>query len=238
MTIAFISDLHLSVERPSSISLFCDFMDKSGCLLESLYILGDLFDYWIGDDASSVLGFDLAEQAIKNTSDSGTAVYFIAGNRDFLLGQDFATRTGMTILQDKTVLEIADQRVMIAHGDQFCTDDTSYLAARAQFLEPGWQRTFLQKPLEERKVIALDLRAQSEVSKKHKPEQLMDVNPDEIQRVIETYDLDILIHGHTHRPYVHQLEQNGKPCRRYVLGEWTTDRSVMYGNAGKYYLKK
>lgn len=238
MTIAFISDLHLSAERPSSISLFCDFMEKSGCLLESLYILGDLFDYWIGDDASSALGFDLAEQAIKNTTDSGTAVYFIAGNRDFLLGRDFAERTGMTLLKDKTVLEIADQRVMIAHGDQFCTDDTSYLATRAQFLAPEWQRAFLQKSLAERKAIALDLRAQSEVSKKHKPDALMDVNQDEIQRVIESYDLDILIHGHTHRPYVHQLEQNGKPCRRYVLGEWTTDRSVMYGNAGKYYLKK
>ncbi len=238
MTIAFISDLHLSAERPSSIRLFCDFMEKSGCQLESLYILGDLFDYWIGDDASSALGFDMAEQAIKHTTDSGTAVYFIAGNRDFLLGQDFAARTGMILLPDQTVLEIADQRVMIAHGDQFCTDDTSYLAARAQFLEPEWQRAFLQKPIEERKAIALDLRAQSEVSKQHKPEQLMDVNPGEIQRVIEANDLDILIHGHTHRPYVHQLEQNGKPCRRYVLGEWTNDRSVMYGNAGKYYLKK
>ncbi len=238
MTIAFISDLHISAERPSSITLFADFMEKSGCQLESIYILGDLFDYWIGDDASSALGFDLVEQALKHTTDSGTAVYFIAGNRDFLVGQDFADRTGVVLLQDMTVLEIENQRVMIAHGDRFCTDDSSYQAAREQFLDPAWQKAFLEKPIEQRKAIAVDLRAQSEQSKQHKPEQLMDVNPQEIQRVIEEYDLDLLIHGHTHRPYVHQLEYNGKACRRYVLGEWTKDRSVMYGNKGQYYLKK
>jgi len=238
MTIAFISDLHISAERPSSIRLFCDFMETSGVLLESIYILGDLFDYWIGDDASSALGFDRVEQALKTTTDSGTAVYFIAGNRDFLVGEDFAARTGITLLPDMTLLEIEGQRLMIAHGDRFCTDDSSYQAARQQFMDPGWQQAFLNKPIEQRKAIALDLRAQSEASKQLKSEQLMDVNADEIQKTIEQNDLDILIHGHTHRPYVHQLEQNGKPCRRYVLGEWKDDRSVIYGNQGKYYLKK
>jgi len=238
MTIAFISDLHLSAERPSSISLFTDFMDKSGCLLESLYILGDLFDYWIGDDASAKLGFAPVEQALKRATNSGTEVFFIAGNRDFLVGKDFATTTGVTLLEDMTVLELAGQRVMIAHGDRFCTDDTSYMQARQQFLDPAWQQAFLQRPVEERKSIALDLRAQSEDSKKHKPSEIMDVNPDEIIRVVEEYDLDILIHGHTHRPYVHQLQNKDKEVRRYVLGEWTNDRSVMYGNQGKYYLKK
>lgn len=238
MTIAFISDLHLSAERPSSISLFTDFMDKSGCLLESLYILGDLFDYWIGDDASAKLGFAPVEKALKRATDSGTEIFFIAGNRDFLVGKDFATRTGVTLLEDMTVLELAGQRVMIAHGDRFCTDDTSYMQARQQFLDPGWQQAFLQRPVDERKSIALDLRAQSEDSKKHKPSEIMDVNADEIMRVVDEHDLDILIHGHTHRPYVHQLQNNGKQVRRYVLGEWTKDRSVMYGNQGKYYLKK
>lgn len=238
MTIAFISDLHLSAERPSSISLFTDFMDKSGCLLESLYILGDLFDYWIGDDASTQLGFESVEHALKRATDSGTKVSFIAGNRDFLVGPDFAARTGVKLLEDMTVLELAGQRVMIAHGDRFCIDDSSYMQARQQFLEPGWQQAFLQRSIEERKSIALDLRAQSEDSKKHKPSEIMDVNPGEIMRIVGEYDLDILIHGHTHRPYVHQLQNNGKEVRRYVLGEWSTERSVMYGNQGKYYLKK
>lgn len=238
MTIAFISDLHLSAERPSSISLFTDFMDKSGCLLESLYILGDLFDYWIGDDASAKLGFAQVETALKRATDSGTKIFFIAGNRDFLVGQDFAARTGVTLLEDMTVLELAGQRVMIAHGDRFCVDDASYMQARQQFLEPNWQSAFLQRSVEERKRIALDLRAQSEDSKKHKPSEIMDVNLDEIMRIVDEYDLDLLIHGHTHRPYVHKLQNKGKDVRRYVLGEWTNDRSVMYGNAGKYYLKK
>jgi len=238
MTIAFISDLHLSAERPSSISLFTDFMDKSGCLLESLYILGDLFDYWIGDDASATLGFTPVEQALKRATDSGTDIFFIAGNRDFLIGKDFAARTGVTLLEDMTVLELTGQRVMIAHGDRFCTDDTSYMQARQQFLDPGWQQAFLQRTIEERKSIALDLRAQSENSKKHKPSEIMDVNPGEIMRVVDENDLDILVHGHTHRPYVHQLQTKNKEVRRYVLGEWSNGRSVMYGNQGKYYLKK
>lgn len=238
MTIAFISDLHLSAERPSSLSLFTDFMDKSGCLLESLYILGDLFDYWIGDDASHALGFASVEAALKQTTDSGTRVYFIAGNRDFLVGEDFATRTGVELLPDMTVLALDEQRIMIAHGDQFCIDDAEYFQARKQFLDPVWQQDFLSKPIAERKAIAIQLREQSEQSKKNKPVEIMDVNEDEIKRVLEVYELDIIIHGHTHRPYVHAIEHNGKSYRRYVLGEWKDDRSVIYGNQGKYYLKK
>ena len=238
MTIAFISDLHLSAERPSSISLFTDFMDKSGCLLETIYILGDLFDYWIGDDASSALGFSTVEHALKKTTDKGTKVYFIAGNRDFLVGSAFAERTGVRILADQTILELDDQRIMISHGDQFCIDDKEYLHAREQFLEPEWQASFLSKSIDERKIIAMQLREQSEHSKKDKPMEIMDVNQDEIIRVLCEHKLDMIIHGHTHRPYVHAIEHQGKHYRRYVLGEWKNERSVIYGNQGKYYLKK
>ena len=238
MTIACISDIHLSAQRPASISLFTDFMEKSGCLLESVYILGDLFDYWIGDDASEALGFSQVETALKRTTDSGTRVYFIAGNRDFLVGNAFAARTGVEILPDMTVLERDGHRIMLAHGDQFCIDDTEYLQARNQFLDAKWQQQFLAKPIDERKAIALQLREQSERSKQDKPVEIMDVNPDEIKRVLETYNLDMIIHGHTHRPYVHAIEHKGKAYRRYVLGEWKNARSVIYGNQGKYYLKK
>ena len=238
MTIAFISDLHLSADRPSSLTLFSDFMEKSGRLLDSLYILGDLFDYWIGDDASNALGFESVERALKQTSDSGTKIYFIAGNRDFLVGPDFAARTGIKILKDQTILEIDQQRIMIAHGDQFCIDDVDYIQARAEFMKPSWQQAYLSQSIQERKTVALELRALSEQKKRQKSEEIMDVNPDEIKRILQEHELDILIHGHTHRPYVHKIEHQGKSYRRYVLGEWTTERSVIYGNSGKYYLKK
>ncbi len=238
MTIAFISDLHLSAQRPSSMSLFADFMEKSGRLLESVYILGDLFDYWIGDDASHALGYEQVEHALKQATDGGTQVYFIAGNRDFLVGEAFFARTGVQALADQTILDLDGQRVMIAHGDQFCIDDTEYLKAREHFMRPKWQADFLSQPLEQRKAQAIELRLLSEESKQEKAAEIMDVNPDEINRILEENQLDILIHGHTHRPYVHSIEHNGKSYRRYVLGEWTTERSVIYSNEGKLYLKK
>ena len=238
MTIAFISDLHLSADRPSSVSMFCDFMEKSGCLLSRLYILGDLFDYWIGDDGTEALGFGRVEQALKQTTDGGTEIFFIAGNRDFLEGEDFAGRTGIRILPDKTILELYDQRVMIAHGDQFCIDDLAYMQAREHFLNPEWQQAVLKTPIEDRIQEALKMRQKSEHSKVEKSEEIMDVNQEEIIRTFREYDLDLLIHGHTHRPYVHKLEIDGRECRRYVLGEWGSERSVIYANQGKYYLKK
>ncbi len=238
MTIAFISDLHLSAARPSSISLFCDFMEDSATQLSELYILGDLFDYWIGDDGTKALGFSRVEQSLKQTSDSGTNIFFIAGNRDFLIGKAFSERTGVEILQDKTVLELYGQRVMIAHGDQFCIDDIAYMKARAHFLNPQWQQSVLKTPIEDRIKEAMKLRSESEQIKTGQSEEIMDVNQQEIVRVFKEYDLDLMIHGHTHRPYVHQLEVDGKLCRRYVLGEWKQEHSVIYANQGKYYLKK
>lgn len=238
MTIAFISDLHLSAQRPSSLTLFSDFMEKSGCLLSELYILGDLFDYWIGDDGSETLGYSGVEQALRSTVDAGTRIFFIAGNRDFLVGEEFAARTGVELLEDMTVLELYDQRVMIAHGDRFCIDDTAYMQARAHFLDPEWQRQVLQTPIEDRLKAAIELRQQSQETKRNKAEEIMDVNAGEIERVFREFDLDIMIHGHTHRPYVHQLEIDGRSRRRYVLGEWLSGRSVIYANQGKYYLKK
>ena len=238
MTIAFISDLHLSAERPSSISLFCDFMRQSGCQLSDIYILGDLFDYWIGDDGAAALGFTEVERVLKQITEGGTRVFFIAGNRDFLVGNEFAIRTGVKILEDKTVLERDGQRVMIAHGDQFCIDDTAYMKAREQFLDPEWQQAVLQTSIADRIEEAKNMRTESAQIKSGKSQQIMDVNQAEIVRVFKEYDLDLMIHGHTHRPYVHQLDIEGKACRRYVLGEWKQDRSVIYANKGKYYLKK
>ncbi len=238
MTIAFISDLHLSAERPASISLFKDFIEKSVVLMDELYILGDFFDYWVGDDCTAALGFELVENLLKQTVDKGTPITFIAGNRDFLVGDEFSQRTGVKLISDETVIELNDQRVLLAHGDVYCTDDLEHMAARNTLLSQTWQREFLEKPLEQRLAFAQSLRMQSEEAKKNKSMDIMDVNQQAIVNAMEKHSADLLIHGHTHRPYVHRLTVNNQERRRYVLGDWYQDRSVLYAAEGKLYLKK
>ncbi len=238
MTIAFISDLHLTPEQPSITARFNDFIQKSGRLLTELYILGDLFDYWVGDDAADALGYANIETRLRDLVDGGTPVFFIAGNRDFLVGSDFSQRTGVQLLDDFTLISLDGKPVLLAHGDALCTDDTDYLALKATFSDPQWQSKFLAKPIQERIDYAKQVRQQSELGKQGKPLDIMDVSQQAVVDIMRQYNTERLIHGHTHRPYVHLINELGDDVRRYVLGDWDSNRSVLYYNQGKFYLKK
>ena len=213
-------------------------MSTSAHLLEQLFILGDLFEYWVGDDGVGSLGHDSVETAIRKTVDSGTPVFFLHGNRDFLVGEEFARRTGCTLLPDPVVISLDQQDVLLSHGDALCTDDVEHQQARKQMLSSKWKMTFLEKPLSERIQTATALRHKSKSEKQTKSMAIMDVNQQSVEALMQQYKVDIMIHGHTHLPAVHQFELNGKPVRRYVLGDWYTQRSVLYYNRGKFVLKK
>ncbi len=213
-------------------------MSRSGRLLDKIYILGDLFEYWIGDDASTELGYSEVEETLKKTIAENTQIYFLAGNRDFLVGEDFAKRTGVQLIKDGAVLDCDGETVLLSHGDHLCTDDSEHMAARAELLSEVWQSQFLSHSIQKRIEIADNLRQQSESAKQNKSAAIMDVNANAVTDYMKAHDAHILIHGHTHRPYVHQVDINGTAGKRYVLGDWDTARSVLYFNKGKFYLKK
>lgn len=237
MTIAFIADLHLTPDRPQSTILFEQFLKTGSRVLSELYILGDLFEYWIGDDAGSRLGYRSTESALKAVSDQGTQIYFIHGNRDFLVGQDFAERTGCQILPDPHPIVLDGIRVVLSHGDHLCTDDVSHQQARSQMLTSKWKMAFLDQPIEKRIDDAEALRAKSEENKKMKSMAVMDVNQLEVAKLVVEHQADILIHGHTHRPGVHEFEASGKSRKRFVVGDWYTQKSVLTYENSNFMLK-
>lgn len=238
MTIAFISDLHLTPERPIPNRLFEEYMAKTGRLLERLYILGDLFDYWIGDDAAGELGQVGVERAIRAVTDQGAKVYFLPGNRDFLVGEAFAERTGCRLLPDPHLIDLDGEQVLLCHGDMLCTDDVEHQKARAVLLDPDWQREFLDRSIRERMEMAQDLRYRSELGKQEKTMTIMDVNQGAVDAMLRAYGVKTLVHGHTHRPDAHFFNLDGEQVRRYVLGDWLFHRSVLYYNQGKFYLSR
>ena len=238
MTVAFISDLHLTPERPASTRLFEEFLTAAPRLLERLYILGDLFDYWVGDDGGEPLGHAGVEAAIRKTAESGTRVFFMHGNRDFLVGEDFARRTGCTLLPDPMVVSFAGRDFLLTHGDALCTDDIEHQQSRRQMLSAKWKTAFLNEPLERRMETAAALRHQSEAAKQRKSMAIMDVNQEAVEALMRHHGVDTLIHGHTHQPAVHQFELDQKPAWRYVLGDWYTQRSALYYRRGKLALKR
>ena len=227
MTIAFIADLHLTPQRPASSMWFDRFMNTTGQMISELYILGDLFEYWVGDDASDQLGHKQTEAAIRAVADCGTEIYFIHGNRDFLVGQDFAQRTGCKLLPDPSVITLDGLQVVLSHGDYLCTDDVEHQKARSQMLTSKWKMAFLENPIDARIDTAESLRRQSEGEKKRKSMEIMDVNQGEVEKLMRQQDADILIHGHTHRPGVHQFNIDGKKKTRYVVGDWYTQNSAL-----------
>lgn len=238
MTIAFISDLHLAPGREIPNRLFEDYMGRTGRVLERLYILGDLFDYWIGDDAAAELGQEPVEAAIRSATGQGAEVFFLPGNRDFLVGEAFAERTGCTLLPDPTVIDLDGEKVLLAHGDDLCTDDTEHQKARALLRDPEWQRDFLARPVAERAEMARNVRYRSELGKQEKAMEIMDVNQAAVERTMRAHGVKILVHGHTHRPDLHTFDLDGEPARRYVLGDWLFTRSVLYYARGRFYLSK
>lgn len=211
----FISDLHLDPSRPELIRALQGFLQRHGDC-DALFILGDLFEAWIGDDDNTVLAGQTA-RLLREFSDGGPALYLMHGNRDFLLGQEFCARAGATLLPDPAVIELYGTPTLLMHGDSLCTEDTDYQAFRQQSRMPGWQADMLALGLEERRRVAVQLRAMSRESLSNKAEDIVDVTPAEVTRVMDAHDVRRLIHGHTHRPAFHA--QAG--CERWVLGDWS-----------------
>jgi UDP-2,3-diacylglucosamine hydrolase len=216
----FISDLHLTPERPAAIALFQRFLEGIAPGAAGLYILGDFFEAWVGDDDLELpFHQDLAAR-IRRLVDSGVPVYFMPGNRDFLAGPFLARATGWTPLVDPTVIDLYGTPTLISHGDTYCTDDKAYQAFRLQVRDGRWQADFLEKPIDERRDMARAIRAKSEQAKAGKKPDIMDVNPQAIREAMVQAGVARLIHGHTHRPARHELSINGAACERWVLADW------------------
>lgn len=219
MTTLFISDLHLEESRPDITNAFLAFLKEKARGVEQLYILGDFFEAWIGDDERTPLQEQVAE-ALRAVSGSGTELFLMHGNRDFLIGEDYCSRIGATLLDDPTVVDLYGTPTLLMHGDSLCTADVEYQKFRANMRNPQWQQMILQRPLAERQQMARQLREISMAKNQGKEEFIMDVTPDEVVKEMEAHGVQRLIHGHTHRPAVHELEANGKPATRIVLGDW------------------
>ena len=226
MATLFIADLHLQTEEPAITAGFLRFLQGEARHADALYILGDLFEAWIGDDDPNPLHREIAI-AIKALVDSGVPCFFVHGNRDFLLGKRYARDCGMTLLAEETVLDLYGRNILIMHGDTLCTDDTGYLAFRAKVHTPWIQTLFLALPLFIRSRIAAKMRAGSKAANSSKSMTIMDVNPQAVASVMAKHQFQWLIHGHTHRPYMHDLTVNDKPAHRVVLGAWHTEGSMI-----------
>lgn len=215
----FISDLHLSAERPDIIKAFDQFVAEHTQDAEALYILGDFFDAWIGDDDSGEFANALKER-LKAISDRGIATFFIRGNRDFMVGEALANACGFTLLEDETVIELYGKRVLLMHGDTLCTADVEYQQFRKMVRNPVWQQQVLALPINQRRAMAADLRNKSQSMNAMKAEDIMDVTPSEVVNIMDEYRVKTLIHGHTHRPDLHEFQEKGKTHQRWVLGDW------------------
>ena len=233
MSIAFISDLHLEPVDNDRLNSFLNFMAKAPKKYDSLYIIGDLFEYWVGDDDPHPIN-ELIQNKIKDAHGQGLNIYLIHGNRDFLLGSQFENNTGLRIIDDMTIVKDSDISLMISHGDSFCIDDVEYQALKKSLRSEEWKKDFLQKPIAERIAFANDLRTKSAESSSNKAENIMDVNKSYVAEVIEEYKIDFLIHGHTHRPAIHKLD-NG--ASRVVLGSWEDKGWVVEYSEGNIELK-
>ena len=231
----FISDLHLSGERPDIIKLFRDFLHDQATQAEALYILGDLFEVWIGDDA---VPSDM-EPVIADLSAltaSGVPVFVMAGNRDFLMGKKFEKSSGCTLLNDPTTINLYGTSTLLMHGDTLCTDDVDYQQFRSQVRDPAWQSGFLAKPVEERLAISKHARQESIKRTSEKSEVIMDVNPQAVEKMFRQHRILQIIHGHTHRPAVHELVIDNKTVKRIVLGDWYSQTSLLKVDADGYEL--
>ncbi|MEW5770438.1 MAG: UDP-2,3-diacylglucosamine diphosphatase [Pseudomonadota bacterium] len=218
--VLFISDLHLTPERPAPAALFHRFIRDIAPHAEALYILGDFFEAWVGDDDLGLPFHAGVAASLKGLADAGVRVYFMAGNRDFLAGPRLAAHAGWTHLADPCVIDLHGHPTLLSHGDAYCTDDPAYQAFRQQVRTAAWQADFLAKPLEERRAMARAIRERSEQAKAGKKPDIMDVNPDAILAAMRQAGVTRLIHGHTHRPARHFLRVDGVECERWVLPDW------------------
>ncbi|WP_269619123.1 UDP-2,3-diacylglucosamine diphosphatase [Zhongshania sp. BJYM1] len=225
MTTLFISDLHLDETRPDITRAFFEFLQNKAANAESLYILGDFFEGWVGDDDSSPL-IESIKSALKDLTQRGVSLYFMHGNRDFMLGDAFCADVGGKLLADPTIISLAGEQTLLMHGDGLCTDDQEYMKFRSMIRSPAWQQAALSKPLEERRAIAKQMRMASNEANSNKAEDIMDVNADAVIDALSRHRCKRLIHGHTHRPNRHTLVVNNETAERIVLGDW--DSKIWY----------
>jgi UDP-2,3-diacylglucosamine hydrolase len=226
VTVLFISDLHLDAGHPETIQRFTAFMAGEAHTASELYILGDLFEAWIGDDDDDPRVAPILD-ALRAFTHGGRRCAVMHGNRDFLIGERFCATTGCRLLGDYERIEAFGEPLLLTHGDLLCTDDTRYQALRAQLRDPVWQREFLDKPLVERRNIANDLRQMSATEIASKAEYIMDVNPSTVERTMREFEVRRLLHGHTHRPGIHDFELDGLKAQRIVLGAWYEQASFV-----------
>lgn len=219
MSSIFVSDLHLCPSRPQINRTFFDFLRGPASQAEALYILGDLFEYWAGDDDDDAFNASILS-ALNDFASAGVALYLMHGNRDFLIGERFARATGARLLADPTLVSLHGTRTLLMHGDTLCTEDTGYQEFRTKVRNPGYQRQFLAQPLAARKKIIAGLREENSEKKQLKSEAIMDVTPAAVEAVLREHGYPRLIHGHTHRPALHRHLVDGHVCERWVLADW------------------
>ena len=220
MSTLFISDLHLTEERPAANERFIELLEDEARGAEALYILGDFFEYWIGDDDLDEPFNAVMAGMLRRLTAGGIALYYMHGNRDFLVGERFCAATGAELLPDPSVHDIQGVRTLLEHGDTLCTDDADYQSWRRVARSADWQREFLAKPRAERRKLILGLREKSKAVVQAKPADIMDVNDAAVARAMQAHGVTRLIHGHTHRPGRHQLTLDGRSAERWVLPDW------------------
>ncbi len=217
----FISDLHLHQTRPATTAAFFCFLESEAAGAAALYILGDLFEHWVGDDQldHDPLARRVAE-ALAALANHSVAIFFMRGNRDFMIGTRFANEAKLALLRDPTVITIGDRKLLLLHGDTLCTDDIAYQQFRKQARDPAWQQSVLAKPYEERVALAQAIRERSDTEKATKPENIMDVSIATVDAAFRDHGYIEMIHGHTHRPATHKHVVDGHDCARTVLADW------------------
>lgn len=231
MSTLFISDIHLSEARPDMTAALLHFLQQEAPGADALYVLGDLFEFWIGDDDPNPLHRQVAD-AFLALGRRGVPLYFIHGNRDFLLGRDFARCAGMTLLPDPCIIDLYGARTLLSHGDLLCTRDLGYQKFR-RITQLKWLRwLFLRLPLARRRKIAGKLRGQSQQQNAYKAQAIMDVTPQAVDDMLRQHGCRLMIHGHTHRPAIHELRLDGAPARRIVLGDWFEQGSILICTPG------
>jgi len=236
MTTLFIADLHLSDQRPEITKLFTQFLQNEARQSRALYILGDLFEAWLGDDCI-LPAYQEIIQHIKELTSSNIPVYFIHGNRDFLIGSRFAELTGCQLLDESTIITIDEEDYLILHGDTLCTDDVKYQQFRSMVRNPEWQKQLLAKTPAERIALAKQYREISQTETAEKAADIMDVNQQEVENALRNAKVNTMIHGHTHRPNIHNFELDGKQAQRIVLGDWYKHGSALKLENGKFELQ-
>jgi UDP-2,3-diacylglucosamine hydrolase len=228
----FISDLHLHETRPKTSAAFFHFLETDAKAAVALYILGDLFEYWVGDDQLDHDPFSKTVcTALRKVSDAGVSISLMHGNRDFLIGRRFALEAGLSTLEDPTVINIGSKKLLLLHGDTLCTDDVAYQHFRRQARDPSWQAEILRKSYSERTALAAAIRERSNTEKATKAEDIMDVSLSAVENAFRKYGYIDMIHGHTHRPATHVYEIDGNTCVRTVLADWHDEPiAVTVGN--------